>query len=97
MDLFGMGMGEIVLVLVVALIIWGPGRMPEIARMLGKAVRTLKKASFDLTSQISKEVELEEKSRPSQSGTNSGDKPSKSSDVDMTKPDSEEGTSSRGQ
>ena len=97
MDLFGMGMGEILLVLLVALIIWGPERIPEIARMLGKAVRTLKKASFDLTSQISKELDVEEKSRPPQSGTSSSDKPSEPSDVNVAKPNSEERASSREQ
>ncbi|MFC2055985.1 TatA/E family twin arginine-targeting protein translocase [Chloroflexota bacterium] len=82
MDFFGMGMGEILLILVIALIIWGPGKLPEIARTLGKTVRTLRKASFDLTTQISKELDTAEKDSPSQSKTNSGDKTKKSSDVD---------------
>ena len=65
MEFFGIGMGEIVLILVVALIIWGPGRVVEIGQTLGKVVRTLKKATFDLTSQVTKELEIEEKDRPS--------------------------------
>ena len=97
MDFFGVGMGEVLMILVVALIIWGPGRIPEIARMLGRAVRTLRKASFDLTTQISKELEGEEKDRSSQSRANGGDKAKKSSDVDMTEPDREEMTSPRDQ
>ena len=64
MDFFGMGMGEILLVLVVALIIWGPGRIAEIGRTLGKMVHALKKATFDLTAQITKEMEEGEKKRP---------------------------------
>ncbi|MFC1872329.1 twin-arginine translocase TatA/TatE family subunit [Chloroflexota bacterium] len=35
MNLFGMGMGEIALILLVALIIWGPERLPDIARSVG--------------------------------------------------------------
>ena len=66
MDFFSMGIGEILLVLVVALIIWGPGRIAEIGRTLGKIVRTLKKATFDLTAQITKEMEEQEKKRPPQ-------------------------------
>ena len=66
MDFFGMGMGEILLVLVVALIIWGPGRIAEIGRTLGKMVHALKKATFDLTTQITKETEEQEKKRPPQ-------------------------------
>ena len=57
MGFFGIGGWEILLVLVVALIIWGPRRLPEIARTLGKIVRTLRKASFDLTSTVTKEIE----------------------------------------
>ena len=60
MDLFGMGAGEILLVIIVALIIFGPGKIPEIARTLGKAVNTIKQTSSDLTSQIKKELEEEE-------------------------------------
>jgi len=66
MDFFSMGIGEILLVLVVALIIWGPGRIAEIGRTLGKMVHALKKATFDLTAQITKETEEQEKKRPPQ-------------------------------
>ena len=61
MGFFGIGGGEILLVLIVALIIWGPGKLPEIARTMGKAVRTLKKASFDLTSNLTREIEANER------------------------------------
>lgn len=57
MGFFGIGTGEILLVLVLALIIWGPGRLPEIARTLGKTVRALRKATFDLTNAVTKEIE----------------------------------------
>ena len=63
MGFLDMGPLEILLILAVALIIFGPGRIPEIARTLGKTLRTLKKASFDLTAQMSKELESEEKDR----------------------------------
>ncbi|MFC1954013.1 twin-arginine translocase TatA/TatE family subunit [Chloroflexota bacterium] len=73
MDFFGMGMGEIILILLVALIIWGPDRVVEVGRTLGKVARALKKASFDLTSQISKELEMEEKDHPPRLKAKSGD------------------------
>jgi Tat protein translocase TatB subunit len=66
MDLFGIGTGEVLLIVVVALIIWGPGRIIEISRSLGKMVHNLKKAASDLTEQISKETEEQEKKRPPQ-------------------------------
>ncbi len=56
-----MGFWEILLIIVVALIIWGPGKIPEIARNLGKFMNAMKKMSFDLTQQVKKEIELEEK------------------------------------
>ena len=71
MDFFGIGTGEILLVLVLALIIWGPGRLPEIARTIGKTVRALKKASFDITSAVTKELEQENKP-PSPTGETAG-------------------------
>jgi len=55
----GIGTGEILLVLVVALIIWGPGRLPEIARTVGRTVRALRKASSDFTTAITREITAE--------------------------------------
>ena len=61
MDFFGIGLGEVLLILVLALIIWGPKRLPGIARTLGKTARTLRKATNDFTSQINREMDIEEK------------------------------------
>ncbi len=80
MGFFGIGTGEIFLIIVVALIIWGPGRLPEIARTLGKTVRALKKATFDLTAEVTKEID-EEKDHPSQPREKNGDKIEESSAV----------------
>ncbi len=66
MGFFGIGTGEILLILIVALIIWGPGRTTEVGRTLGKIVRALKKATFDLTAQITREAEEQEKEQPPQ-------------------------------
>ena len=57
MDFFGIGPMEILLILVVALVIFGPGRLPEIARKVGQAIRTVRKATFDLTAEVTKELE----------------------------------------
>ena len=66
MDFFSIGFGEALVILVVALIVFGPGRIVEIGRTLGKITRTLRKASFDLTAQVTKELE-EKKGNPPQS------------------------------
>jgi TatA/E family protein of Tat protein translocase len=62
MDFLGIGPMEIILILIIGLIIFGPGKMPQIARDLGKAIRSFKKATSDLTAEVSKEMkDLEEK------------------------------------
>jgi Tat protein translocase TatB subunit len=63
MGFSGIGIWEILLILIVALIVLGPRRLPEIARTLGRAVRAIKRASTDLTTTISRELE-ETKDKP---------------------------------
>jgi sec-independent protein translocase protein TatA len=40
----GIGMPELVVILVIALIFFGPGKLPEVGSMIGKAIRGFKKA-----------------------------------------------------
>jgi len=54
---FGIGLPEVLLILILALIIFGPGRLPEIGRRLGRTVRAFKKATSDLTAQVTREIE----------------------------------------
>ena len=80
MDFFGIGFGEVILILLVALIIWGPKRLPEIARTLGRTARALRKATYDLTSQVTKELDIQEtntkeKRNQSQPGQDSDTRP----------------------
>jgi Tat protein translocase TatB subunit len=63
----GIGIWEVVLVIVVILIVLGPQRLPEMARKLGKAVRSLKKASNDLTTTLSRELEVTDNNPPKKS------------------------------
>lgn len=42
--MFGIGMPEFLVIMVIALIIFGPGKLPEIGNSIGKAVRGFKKA-----------------------------------------------------
>jgi len=81
MGFLDIGAGEIVLILVVALIIWGPGKIPEIARMMGKVMYNLKKATFDLTTVVTKEVDKEGKDSPPKSKESSGGKTKELSDT----------------
>ncbi len=58
MGFLDIGAGEIILILVLALIIMGPGKIPEIARTLGKTIRAIKKASSDFTTAVSREMDV---------------------------------------
>ena len=59
MDFFGIGFGEILLVLVVALMIWGPGRIVEISLKLGRIARNLRRVTSNLATQLTRELDLE--------------------------------------
>ena len=63
MDFMAVGTSEVLMILLVALLVVGPNRVIELGRTLGKIMRTVRKASFDLTSTVSKELELEDKKK----------------------------------
>lgn len=50
--MFGIGVPELILILVVGLIVFGPGKLPEVGRSLGKGLREFRKASNALTQVI---------------------------------------------
>ncbi|MDP2917412.1 MAG: twin-arginine translocase TatA/TatE family subunit [Dehalococcoidia bacterium] len=61
MDFLGMGSGEILLILVIVLILWGPGKLVEISRTLGKTVHAFRKATSDLAGQVTRELDEQQK------------------------------------
>lgn len=57
MNFLGIGPGELLLILILALIIFGPRRLPEIGRALGKSIREFRQASEELTEQFREELQ----------------------------------------
>lgn len=53
--MFGLGWMEIGVILIVALLLFGPRRLPEIGRSLGLGFREFKKAGHELTEALTKE------------------------------------------
>ncbi|MEH2027620.1 MULTISPECIES: TatA/E family twin arginine-targeting protein translocase [unclassified Nostoc] len=61
MNIFGIGLPEMAVIMVVALLIFGPKKLPEIGRSVGKTIRSFQEASKDFQNEFQKEAEqLEE-------------------------------------
>lgn len=55
----GLGMGEVVLILVIALVVFGPRKLPELGKTLGQAMSQFRRASDDFKRTWEQEVETE--------------------------------------
>ncbi|MDI6891816.1 MAG: TatA/E family twin arginine-targeting protein translocase [Actinomycetota bacterium] len=53
--MFGLGMPELMVILIVALIIFGPRKLPEIGAAIGRALGEFRKASTEIESQVRRE------------------------------------------
>jgi TatA/E family protein of Tat protein translocase len=53
-------MPELIIILVIALIIFGPRKLPELGRSLGRSIGEFKKASNELRSTLEEEIRIEE-------------------------------------
>ncbi|MEW5855608.1 MAG: twin-arginine translocase TatA/TatE family subunit, partial [Myxococcota bacterium] len=64
--MFGLGITELVIILVVALLFLGPEKLPEVAKTLGKGLRELRKATDDIKDSVNNTVgdAVREISRP---------------------------------
>src|SRR3970040_2169855 len=57
MDFLGIGLPEIILVLIIAAIVVGPKRLPEVAVQLARVIRQLRGYATDVTSQMRSELD----------------------------------------
>ena len=59
--MFGsLGMPELIVIFVIALIVFGPRKLPELGRSLGRGIAEFKKATNDLQSSLEDEIRVEE-------------------------------------
>ncbi|MBW4684953.1 TatA/E family twin arginine-targeting protein translocase [Nostoc sp. MG11] len=57
MNIFGIGLPEMAVIMVVALLIFGPKKLPEIGRSVGKTIRSFQDASKEFQNEFQKEAE----------------------------------------
>ena len=57
--MFGIGIGELILILVIALIVFGPEKLPEIARNIGKFYRQIRDFSDNVRENIERELNID--------------------------------------
>ncbi|NLG78369.1 MAG: twin-arginine translocase TatA/TatE family subunit [Firmicutes bacterium] len=61
--MFNIGVTELILILVIALIVFGPGKLPDVGRALGKTIREFKKASREIQDDLEKADREPDKSK----------------------------------
>jgi sec-independent protein translocase protein TatA len=62
MNIFGIGLPEMMLILAIALLIFGPKKLPEIGRSMGKAIRGFQEASNEFQNELKREAQQLEES-----------------------------------
>jgi sec-independent protein translocase protein TatA len=62
------GAPELIIILIIALVILGPGKLPDVAQSLGKSVREFRKAATDLTDATKLEPDKPSATQPSNTG-----------------------------
>ena len=83
MNIFGVGLPEVTVILILALLIFGPKKLPELGKQLGKTLKSLKKASNEFQNEIDQVMKEDKDESPISIESN------KTNEIDQEKIDSE--------
>ena len=64
MNIFGVGLPEVTVILILALLIFGPKKLPELGKQLGKTLKSLKKASNEFQNEIDQVMNEDKEESP---------------------------------
>lgn len=73
--MFGMGMQELIVIFVIALLVFGPKKLPEIGRSLGRSLGEFRRASEELKEGLMAELSVEEEKPSAAAGQQKQESP----------------------
>lgn len=62
--MFGIGMPELIVIFIVALLVFGPKKLPDLGKALGRGLREFKRASEELKEGLTTDFSLEDEEKP---------------------------------
>ncbi len=71
--MFGLGVPELVLILIIGLVVFGPGRLPDIGKALGKSIKEFKSANNE-KDEARAEINVTEEAKKLENGESKGAK-----------------------